>query len=207
MEDVLRARFGYGEEFSVNNEIGTLYDPELDDNLDKKFSELGIRDGSFLTIVDEDDSECEPRVNLVLAVVAKLVYHNSTDGWGILTDRIHRATPEAGAPIVAEEKLDIPRKPIKAAPTEETNGQSNGVVSTVTNGIKRKRSAGEAGLNDEEAVEEQQLKKRGKVYEESAPDVTSKPAEKDGVILLDDDPHVGTGGGGGGSGAIVIDDD
>lgn len=66
VEGYLRSKLGYGEEFSVNNEIGTLYDPELDDNLGKKFGELGIKKGSFLTIADED--ETEPRVDLVLAV-------------------------------------------------------------------------------------------------------------------------------------------
>lgn len=71
VEGVLRTKLGYGEEFSVNNEIGTLYDPELDDNLEKKFSDLGVKDGSFLTIVDEDDEEGEPRVDLVLGVVEK----------------------------------------------------------------------------------------------------------------------------------------
>ena len=69
VEDFLRLELGYGEEFSVNNEIGTLYDPDLDDNLDKKFSDLGIKGDSFLTIVDEDEDE--PRVNLVLSIAEK----------------------------------------------------------------------------------------------------------------------------------------
>ena len=66
MEDVLKQHLGYGEEFSVNNEVGTLYDPELDDNLPKKFRDLGIKADSFLTIIDDDDSN--PRVNLTLAI-------------------------------------------------------------------------------------------------------------------------------------------
>jgi ubiquitin-like 1-activating enzyme E1 B len=71
VEDFLRLELGYGEEFSVNNEVGTLYDPDLDDNLDKKFSDLGIKGDSFLTIVDEDEDE--PRVNLVLSIAEKYV--------------------------------------------------------------------------------------------------------------------------------------
>lgn len=69
VEDVLRLELGYGDEFSVNNEIGTLYDPELDDNLQKKFSDLGIKGDSFLTVVDDDDEN--PRVNLSLFVSEK----------------------------------------------------------------------------------------------------------------------------------------
>jgi ubiquitin-like 1-activating enzyme E1 B len=66
VKDVLQSRLGYGEEISVNNEVGILYDPDLDDNLSKKFEELGIRPNSFLTVID--DSEENPRVNLSLAV-------------------------------------------------------------------------------------------------------------------------------------------
>ena len=66
VEDVLKLQLGYGDEFSVNNEVGTLYDPELDDNLSKTFSELGIIGDSFLTIIDDDDEN--PRVNLTLAI-------------------------------------------------------------------------------------------------------------------------------------------
>jgi len=59
-------QLGYGEEFSVMNEVGTLYDPELEDNLPKKLSELGVKNETFITVVDEGDEE--PRVNLELLV-------------------------------------------------------------------------------------------------------------------------------------------
>ncbi len=65
VEDFLRLELGYGEEFVVNNEIGTLYDVEETENLEKKLSELGIKGDSFLTVIDEDD---DPRVNLVINV-------------------------------------------------------------------------------------------------------------------------------------------
>ena len=63
---VLRSQLGYGEEFSVNNEVGTLYDPDLDDNLKKGFNELGVKSDSFLTVIDDDEEN--PRVNLSLIV-------------------------------------------------------------------------------------------------------------------------------------------
>jgi ubiquitin-like 1-activating enzyme E1 B len=42
VEDFLRLELGYGEEFVVNNEVGTLYDIEETENLEKKLSDLGI---------------------------------------------------------------------------------------------------------------------------------------------------------------------
>ena len=69
VEDVLKLQLGYGGEFSVNNEIGTLYDPDLDDNLPKKFSDLGVKADSFLTVIDDDEEN--PRVNLSLSILEK----------------------------------------------------------------------------------------------------------------------------------------
>jgi ubiquitin-like 1-activating enzyme E1 B len=69
VDSLLRMELGYGEEFSVSNEIGILWDVDLDDNLEKKFSELGIKGDSFLTVIDEDEEN--PRVNLVLSIREK----------------------------------------------------------------------------------------------------------------------------------------
>jgi ubiquitin-like 1-activating enzyme E1 B len=41
VEDFLRLELGYGEEFVVNNDVGTLYDVEETDNLAKKLIDLG----------------------------------------------------------------------------------------------------------------------------------------------------------------------
>ncbi|KAL3455444.1 hypothetical protein BJX64DRAFT_295036 [Aspergillus heterothallicus] len=104
VEDILRQQIGYGEEFSVNTEQGTIYDPDLEDNLPKKLSELGIKASSFITVVDEDD---EPRVNLQLVVV--------------IPESQERA-------IVLDNVPEIPRKPKAQTPApeiEQTNGTSN----------------------------------------------------------------------------------
>ena len=42
VEDFLKMQLGYGEVFTVNNEVGTLYDEEEEENLTKKLSELGM---------------------------------------------------------------------------------------------------------------------------------------------------------------------
>ena len=71
VEDVLKDQLKYGDELSVNNEVGTVYDPDLDDNLAKKITDLGIKADSFLTVVDEEDDN--PRVNLSLSISEKYV--------------------------------------------------------------------------------------------------------------------------------------
>jgi len=162
VENLLRLELGYGEEFSVNNEVGTLYDPELDDNLERKFSDLGITGDSFLTVVDEDDED--PRVNLVLSIS-------------------EQALPDDSKPILLPDKVDVARKP-KRVSEPPTNGLANGTTDGDSVSGKRKRDAEDAGLEDE------QVKKRGKVVE------PTKSQDKD-LILVDDF----------GDGAIVIDDD
>ena len=66
VDDVLRKQLGYSEEIMINNEVGTIYDPDLEDNLPKKFSELGVKADSFVTIIDDEDEN--PRVNLSLSI-------------------------------------------------------------------------------------------------------------------------------------------
>jgi ubiquitin-like 1-activating enzyme E1 B len=162
VEDFLKLELGYGGEFSVSSEAGILYDPELDDNLPKKFGELGVKGDSFITVIDEEDEN--PRVNLVLAIS-------------------EQSLPEDSKPIYLAEKLDIARKP-KPTPPTETNGHA--VV--VTNGIngKRKRGATEADLEDD------LVRKRGKVAEQSSVaaqngDIIVLDDSTNGAILIDDE--------------------
>lgn len=72
VDGVLRMRLGYGEEISVSNRIGTIYDPDLDDNLPKKLLDLGVEQDGFITVVDEEDET--PRVNLELLVTERFVF-------------------------------------------------------------------------------------------------------------------------------------
>lgn len=64
--DMLKTQIGY-EDFAITTDAGMIYDPDLDDNLDKPLVELGIGDKSscFVSITDDSD---EPRVDLVLSV-------------------------------------------------------------------------------------------------------------------------------------------
>lgn len=165
VEGVLRAQLGYGEEFSVSSEAGILFDPELDDNLKKKLTELNIGHDSFLTITDEDDES--PRVNLLLSVIDKC--------------------QSDSASIRMVDTFDIIRKTNPIKPTSETgqraavslNGHGTGATG------KRKRNAEEADL--------QTVAKRGKgsVTDNSrisdADDVIFVDGNGEGAIVLDDD--------------------
>lgn len=72
VEGVLRLKLGYGEEISITTGQGRIvYDPDLDDLLPEKLSNLNIKDQTFLTIVDQDDKDQDPRINLELLVLQR----------------------------------------------------------------------------------------------------------------------------------------
>ncbi|KAI9703839.1 MAG: E1 ubiquitin-activating protein uba2 [Candelina mexicana] len=163
VEDLLRLQLGYGEEFSVNSEVGTLYDVELEDNLPKKFTDLGIKGDSFLTVVDEDEEN--PRVNLVLAITEQSI-------------------PVPSKPIVVPKPLNVARK---SRPTDGTQAEAplNGVPQGNGFDKRRKRSLEDVGRDDAEVL------KRAKVLEpptNSREDNGVIPDDHtDGAILIDDD--------------------
>lgn len=128
---VLKSELGY-KEMTIMNDIGPIYDPDMDDMLSKKFSDLDIKGESFLTVID--DEEENPRVNLQLAVSSKKLPEGSRPV--ILANNDGEA--------VEGKMLEIGRRP-KRSITEE-----NGHVA-VTNGdfkATTKRTAAEAGLDE-----------------------------------------------------------
>lgn len=91
-----------------------------------------------------------------------------------------RSLPEGSKPILLPEKFDIARVP------KSINGTAaNGQEITVTNGISGKRKRGV----DDVDPDDEQLRKRGKVFEEPFKGTAD-------MIALDDS----------GNGAIIIDD-
>jgi len=139
---VLRNQLGYGEEFSVNSEVGVLFDPDLEDNLEKKLTDLSIETDSFLTIIDDDEKD--PRVNLLLSVVKKDLVADSPPIR--LVDKIEIVRKAKGTWLAALDDAVLPKA---------TNGHTNG------SNAKRKRDAEEADL--EAGI----IAKRGKVVEGS----------------------------------------
>lgn len=165
VESLLKMQLGYKGEFSVNSEAGVLYDPEEDQHLDKTFEELGLKADSSLTVIDEED--VDPKVNVVFNLDEKTLDKDVL-------------------PIRLEGKLKIASKPKTAPPpTVQTNGhaQTNGVNGTASVNSSKKRSADEAKLE----VEDENVKKRGKVAAIPDDDIVMVEDSNGGVILIDDD--------------------
>ncbi|KAF3400280.1 Ubiquitin-activating enzyme E1 [Talaromyces pinophilus] len=124
VEDIIRGKLGYTEEFSINTDAGMIYDPDLDDNLPKKLVDLGVQAETLLTIIDEEDDN--PFVNLELVVARST---ETGDGKAVTLTR----------------DIEIPKKP------KQTPVEAPAVDGTATNGVigKRKRGAEETALNGE----------------------------------------------------------
>ena len=157
LADLLKGRLGY-EGFSITTDAGIIFDPDLDDNLEKPLSDLGITAPSngFVTVMDDSD---EPKVDLILSMKAQL---SSLDDDAMILQLVPAT-------------IELPLKPKKEAVDDGVT--TNGVVYAQPilapgSGTKRKREAGE----DIESV-----KKRARSGDQPVYIV-----EDDGAIVLDD---------------------
>lgn len=66
IDSLLKLDLGYSDELSIVTDQ-LLYDPDFDDNLSSTLLDLHIHDGSFVTVIDEED---DGRVNLELYIEA-----------------------------------------------------------------------------------------------------------------------------------------
>ena len=197
VSDVLKDQLKYGDEFSVNSEAGTLYDPELDDNLSKSFTDLGVKSDSFLTVIDDDDEN--PRVNLSLSILERYYIQTKIRLPKLLIAN-HRPLPTDSKPIILPRKLEIARKPkIVTDSQPDALATTNSLPATGLNGTgaKRKRSPEDSVLD-----QEQLLKRKRSEADQPADAVAAKKNKITGagdndMIVLDDSS----------GGAIVIDDE
>jgi ubiquitin-like 1-activating enzyme E1 B len=159
--DLLQSRFSF-DEFSLTLGSRIIYDPDLEDNLDKLLANLDITNNTpnpagpqFLTVTDGAD---EPRVDLVLSVVQK---------------RLPEGQPDM---LLLPEIIHLPPKPKPASAS--TDAEANG-DDTATAGDKRKREAQDEGR---EPTDDSPTKtaKRSKTSKEEAVVV-----EEDGPINID----------------------
>ena len=186
VEDILKGQLGYNtDEITVMNEQGIVYDPDMEDNLDKKLVEdLGISDAKFVTVKDDEEVDGQdPRLDLQIAIEVD-------------------ETPDKDGPTVqiVGDKPDLPRQARKKyAPQAAYDGQHLNGDATTTNGDvsmldrgdaapttttstgpgKRKRDVEEADLDHPDA--NGAVKKMAKVSTAS-----SLPVDEQGTILLDE---------------------
>ncbi|KAI0006707.1 hypothetical protein F4779DRAFT_620357 [Xylariaceae sp. FL0662B] len=133
VEDFVRPQLGYGEkEFAVNSEVGLLYDPDEMDNLQKKLTELGIKQDSFVTIVDDGDEDTF--VNVIL---------NIQEAKEELPEK-----PIKG--IILDKAPEIPRRPKKTPPAittgvSQTNGKRAADETAPTKDFKKRPRSDDSG--------------------------------------------------------------
>jgi ubiquitin-like 1-activating enzyme E1 B len=158
---MLQSRFSY-DEFSLTLGSRIIYDPDLEDNLDKLLANLDITNSTpnpagpqFLTVTDGAD---EPRVDLVLSVVQKALPEGSPDM------------------LLLPEIIHLPPKP-KPAPTVADAESSHETASVA--GDKRKRDEQDVGRQPTDDSP-RKATKRAKASKEEAVVV-----EEDGPINLD----------------------
>ncbi|RKF61775.1 Ubiquitin-activating enzyme E1-like [Erysiphe neolycopersici] len=132
VEDFLKLGLGYGEEITINDgHDHLLYDIDETINLDKKLSDLGIKNDSFLTIVDDnDDHENGPRVNLILTVNEL----TATDGQRIKSLDIPLQSQSEKVPL---SPLIPRRKPLSTTPDYDVEQKFK---STDSSSLKRPHS-------------------------------------------------------------------
>jgi ubiquitin-like 1-activating enzyme E1 B len=78
VDGVLRMELGYGKDISIAISGQVIYEPCLDpddnleDNLEKKLSNWGIGQNSFLKVSDENiDDEKDTRVDIEIIIIEK----------------------------------------------------------------------------------------------------------------------------------------
>jgi ubiquitin-like 1-activating enzyme E1 B len=181
--DEVSAKLKY-EEFQISTSIGVVYEPDLDDNLPRALSELGVdlNSNSFITITDDSD---EPRVDLILSTSP----HTEERG-GLKLDLAGlqelpykpKATISANDLRIGDANISdvMPvENALQAAQVMDTNGHSvkmQGAIDDASVGSKRKRNFAE---------DMQNAQKRAKP--EEAVDVEAHVGGSNGAIILDDD--------------------
>jgi ubiquitin-like 1-activating enzyme E1 B len=180
--DEINAKLKY-EEFQISTSIGVVYEPDLDDNLPRALSDLGVdlNSNGFITVTDDSD---EPRVDLILSTGP----HTEERG-GIELDLAGlQELPYKPKAVVSANDLRIgdtsisdvmPMEKALQAAQAPTNGHSvkmQGAIDDASVGSKRKRNMVE---------DMQNAHKRAKP--EETVDVEAHVGGSNGAIILDDD--------------------
>jgi ubiquitin-like 1-activating enzyme E1 B len=191
--DEVQALLKY-EDFQVGTSIGVVYEPDLDDNLPRPLTELGVdlNSNSFITITDDSD---EPRVDLILSTSPHIEEQGKLKLDVANPDLPYKPKPELAANDLKNGDIKINDVMPSAASvptgqaTQIANGSAHNSHSEATqaalddaaSGSKRKRDLAE-GM--------QLAQKRAKpdtVDLDASPDVQANIGDSNGAILLDDD--------------------
>ncbi|KAJ5956331.1 hypothetical protein N7501_010610 [Penicillium viridicatum] len=130
IQGVLQMELGYGEEVAVAFGDQLIYDADFTDNLAKRFSDLGIKNESIITILDEN--EPDTRVNLELVIIER-----------------NEPSSKDSKPATLQKLVEIPLKPEQVKPEQPTQPSTDDL--TVTGKRKREGSSDEVELSSHDA--------------------------------------------------------
>ena len=191
--DEVKAQLKY-EDFQVGTSIGVVYEPDLDDNLPRPLTELGIdlNSNSFITITDDSD---EPRVDLILSTSPHIDEHGKLQLDLVNPELPYKPKPELAANDVKNGDTMIDDIMPSAAnvptglATQASNGSANNTHSEKTQAVIDDAALGSKRKRD--LAEGMQLaQKRAKpdtVDLDADPSVQANIDDSNGAILLDDD--------------------
>lgn len=211
---MLRLDLGYGEEFSVNTEAGLLYDIDETENLDKKFSELGmalcISCFQHTLIISRHSrrhfpyghwwrwrrAACQPDSHYTRNVSSSIVQHIAAILQLCSLDALEDKPLKSLDLVKAENgERPIPPRPAPPLPASATNGTATNGNGIQTNGNGTKHSL---DFSDEiQAKEPTVLAKRPRSETINGDDQATKRAKislPNGATIIEDD-----------DGAIVLD--
>lgn len=191
--DEVKAQLNY-EDFQVGTSIGVIYEPDLDDNLPRPLSELGVdlNSNSFITITDDSD---EPRVDLILSTIPHIEENGKLQLDLANPDLPFKPKPEVtdsglkNGDIKLDDLMPVAASVPTGVATQITNGSGNNGLSEQTQAVLD--DAAQGSKRKREVAEDMQLaQKRAKpdtVDLEADLTVLASAADHDGAILLDDD--------------------
>jgi ubiquitin-like 1-activating enzyme E1 B len=192
--DELKAQLNY-EDFQIGTSIGVVYEPDLDDNLPRPLTELGVNlnSNSFITVTDDSD---EPRVDLILSTSP----HNEENG-KLQLQLLDSELPFKPKPEVADQdlkngdtRIDDLMPSAAASPRGQAmhaaygsaqtghSEQTQAVLDDAASRSKRKRD-----LAQDMQLAQKRAKPDDPVVVDDIPEFQALADNSNGAILLDDD--------------------
>ncbi|KGO76338.1 Molybdenum cofactor biosynthesis, MoeB [Penicillium italicum] len=163
IQGVLQMELGYGEEISVACGSRLIYDFDLKDSLAEKLSDLGLKNESFIKVIDETDT----RVDIECLIIAR-----------------NEPSSKESKPATLQNMVEIPLKPEK--PVQPSTDPTTTEDATVTG--KRKRE----GSNDEEERSSHDVKRLASASVPDSKGIEAIVLDDDanddegGAIMIDD---------------------
>jgi ubiquitin-like 1-activating enzyme E1 B len=191
--DEVKSQIKY-EDFQISTSIGVVYEPDLEDNLTRPLTELGVKlnSNSFITVTDDND---EPRVDLILSTSPHIEKNGK-----LQLDLTDTELPYKPKPEIEPNDLKNGDTSIEDL-MHSTAASSNDRVTiaahgSVTNGHSEQIQA---------AIDDAATGSKRKYEEAEGMRLAQKRARPD-AINVDDTPHVEARVDGD-NGAILLDDD